>query len=179
MLIHAVLSIGLAGLSSAVETSNIAARVQANPLLLPGTKRCPDGPIIRTIDQCPVTPDHRFEMTHEPDGQVRTRRWWCRGSAKASEVTVSINRRPYDRTTQTLPYVSRLEVITVSGRPAPPALKRSIQQQIDAFDRFDDFGGRCLFVRSGGTVPVLTLHGVAMKDGKLEWKHEEIRLEER
>jgi hypothetical protein len=144
--------------------------------LLPGTKRCPDGSILRTIDRCVEMPDHRFEFTHEPARQVQTRRWWCRKSPKASEVAVTIELRQPAKPSGSPTQMSRLDALVVEGRPASASLKKSVQQEIDRFHRFDAFGGRCLFVRSGGIAPVLTLHGVEMDGGKLKWRHQEIPL---
>lgn len=150
-------------------------RPEANQLL-PGTKRCPDGSILRAVDRCVEMPDHRFEMTHEPLRQVRSRRWWCSGSPNASQFEITLQwiqpRVRTDAPTQ----VTRLGGLLVKGQPASATLKTSVQQQLDSFHRFDDAGARCLAVRSGGTIPVLTLHGVTMVDGKLKSKHEEILL---
>ncbi len=155
--------------------ADIVKRPVADPLL-PGLQRCPDGSILRTIDRCAEMPDHRFEFTHEPHRQDRARRWWCRGFAGKNQVSMTMEYGQAAGLADRPRQLNRLDVLIIGGRPASNSVKRSVQRLIDAFDRFDAFAGRCLFVRSGGSVPVLTLHGVAMKDGKLEWKHEEIEL---
>lgn len=144
--------------------------------LLPGTKRCPDGSILRIVDNCVAMPDHRFEWTHEPKRQSRTRRWWCTGNRNASHFTITLRLVQPTQRSGTPTQVKLLDELVIEGRPASPALKKSVQQQLDSFHRFDDAGGRCLSVRSGGTIPVLTLHGVVMLDGQLKKKHDEIRL---
>lgn len=145
--------------------------------LLPGMKRCPDGSILRTIDRCAEMPDHRFEITHEPERQMLTRRWWCRESRQASEISVTLELRQPAPPAASLRHMSRLDALVVSGYPTSSTLKRSVQKQMGSFHRLDSFGGRCLFVRPGETIPVLTLHGVSMSQGKLSWKHVEIRLD--
>lgn len=144
--------------------------------LLPGTKRCPDGSIMRTADRCVEWPDHRFAYTHEPLRQVWTRGWWCTGSAQPSQFDITVRWIQPERPNGTPTQAKRLDRLVINGQAAPPAVKKSIQQHLDSFYRFDDAGGRCLAIRSGGTIPVLTLHGVAMVDGKLKSKHEEIPL---
>lgn len=140
------------------------------------TKRCPDGSIVGTADRCPVGFDHRYAYTHEPNHQVRSRRWWCTGNPNASHFTITLRLVQPTQRSGTPTQVNRLDELVINGRPASATLRRSVQQQLDSFHRFDDAGGRCLAVRSGGTVPVLTLHGVTMVDGKLKPKHEEIPL---
>ena len=152
-------------------------RSQPNPPAS-GTKQCPDGAVIRISDNCPVMPDHRFEMTHEPHRQERIRRWWCDGRSGKNEVSMSIEYARQVGTGSSGRRVIKLNELIVDGRPAPSRLSNSIQEQIDSFHRFDAFNGRCLSVRSGGAIPVLGLHGVTLRDGKLRSKDAYIPLEE-
>lgn len=142
------------------------------------TKSCPGGAVIRTSDNCPIIADHRFEMTHEPHRQERMRRWWCDGRSGKNEVSMSIEYGRPGGTGSSERQVIKLNELTTNGRPAPSELRNSIQKQLDSFDRFDAFNGRCLLVRSGGAIPVLGLHGVALRDGQLRSKDAYIPLEE-
>ena len=185
MLIHLLASLAASSAPMASQPNpnaigvNVSVADQPNSQPKPpasGTKQCPDGVVIRTSDSCPVMPDHRFEITHEPQRQERMRRWWCDGRSGKNEVSMLIEYGRRVGTGSSGKQMIKLSELIINGRPSTLELKKSIQEQINSFDRFDAFNGRCLLVRSGGTIPVLGLHGVAMKGGKLEPKHEEIPL---
>jgi hypothetical protein len=141
-----------------------------------GLKRCADGSVLRTADTCATLPDHRWQFTHEPARQVTSRRWWCRGSGQASEVSVRMELLQPSASTGSPRQISRLDVLLVNGSPASATLRTSVQEAMESFDRLDAFSGRCLSKRSGETVPVLALHGVEADEEKLSAKHIEIPL---
>jgi hypothetical protein len=131
----------------------------------PENKSCPGGLIIRASDSCPPSlPDHRYQFTHEPPRQVTTVRWWCGRSAQPHEASLSIEQRQPTTPAGALTHVRRLVALTIEGRPASPAMLKTVKDRVAELDGLYDLYGRCLAVPDGRTLPMLVLRHFA--DGR-------------
>lgn len=127
-----------------------AAQSPASESTKPALKTCPDGSVIYASQDCIVFPDHRYLMDHQPQVAIKTVEWWCGRDRQPSRVRIAIRQRA-DAGTGTWAKSRDLTILTLitPGRPASPAVRRRLRDELGSLVEVGDMYGRCLNQRGG------------------------------